>query len=367
MNFSDIRDQHVAVRFLRQVLAQKRMPNGALFWGPEGVGKRSTAIAFAKALNCSAGKDDACGECLSCRKIEHGNHPDLKIIKPTGKTRTIKVALVDEMIDLSSYRPFEAAWRVFIIQDAERMNEPSQNHFLKTLEEPPSATVFLLLSEFPRMLLPTIRSRCQQVRFGALRMETVKSVLLAQRDLPETVAEAIAAISQGQMSRAFDFVDSGKREVVIDVAKRLSAGDDPLALASEFARHLDSQSDALKASLKEEAPDDPQDMTAKEREDRKEELDARVIGLIRRQVMEYLYLFDVWYRDALVINATSDDSRILNRDHLEDLRRVNMQGDDGARIAAIEKARLYIERNLSMERIFRDLFFVLGKPTTAAR
>ena len=94
---------------------------------------------------------------------------------------------------------------------------------------------------------------------------------------------------------------------------------------------------------------------------------ARVAGLIRRQVMEYLYLFDVWYRDALVINATNDPGRILNRDHLDDLRRVNMAGDDGARIAAIEKARVYIERNLSMERIFRDLFFVLGQPTTAAR
>lgn len=118
--------------------------------------------------------------------------PGCEIHQASGReARQIKVELVEEMIDLSSYRPFEGAWRVFIIEDADRMREPAQNHFLNTLEEPPSATMFVLLSEYPRQLLPTVRSRCQPVRFGALRQETVKQVLLAQRDLPESVAGAI--------------------------------------------------------------------------------------------------------------------------------------------------------------------------------
>ena len=93
MGFSQIRDQAIAVRFLQQVLLRGRYPNGMLFWGPEGVGKRTTAIAFAKTLFCTAGTGSACGECLACRKVEHDNHPDLKFIRPAGKTRIIRVEM----------------------------------------------------------------------------------------------------------------------------------------------------------------------------------------------------------------------------------------------------------------------------------
>jgi len=367
MSFESIRDQAVPVRLLRQTLLRGRFPNGMLFWGPAGVGKNTTAVEFAKVLNCEAQNGDACGVCLSCRKIDAGNHADVKIIGPTGKTREIKNDAVDFMNELSSYRPFEGAWRMFLIQDADRIRVEAQNHFLKTLEEPPSATMFVLLTEFPRRLLPTIRSRCQQVRFGALGIDTVKELLLAQRDLPVPVAEAIAAISQGQMSRALDFVDSGKREAVIDVVKRLAGGEDPLALAMGFARHLAAQADAIKAALKEEASDEPQDGTREDREESKKDQLATAEGLVRRDLMEYMYLFEAWYRDAMVLDTTRDPSRVLNRDHLDDLAKP-VGGDHAARIAAIETAWVYIERNLNMERVFRDLFFALSPPlTTSAR
>lgn len=368
MGFEHIRDQEVAVRLVRQVLARGRFPNGMLFWGPAGVGKETTALALAMALNCTAKTGEACGECLGCRKVGHGTHPDVKVIGPSGKTREIKVASIDFMTELASYRPFEGAWRVFLIQDADRMRIEAQNHFLKTLEEPPSATMFVLLSEFPRRLLPTIRSRCQQARFGALRLETVEALLLERRDLPQNVAAAIAAISQGQMSRALDFVDTGKRDAVIDMAKRIAAGEDPLALAVIFAKHLSAQAEAIRATLKEEAPEsDPAfDMSREEREDAKQEQMATAEGLVRRDIMEYMYLLAAWYRDVMVLETTGDESRVLNRDHTDDLRRSGA-GDGSARIAAIEKAWLYIERNLNMERVFRDLFFALAPVTTPAR
>lgn len=351
------------VRLLRQTLARGRFPNGMLFWGPAGVGKNTTAIEFAKVLNCERHDGEACGVCLACRKIDAGNHPDVKIVAPTGKTREIKVEAVDMMNELSAYRPFEGAWRMFLVQDADRIRVEAQNHFLKTLEEPPSATMFVLLSEFPRRLLPTIRSRCQQVRFGALGLDTVRELLLAQRDLPEPVAAAIAAISQGQMSRALDFVDTGKREVVIDVVKRLAEGEDPLALSMVFSRHIATQIDAIKATLKEEGADEPQDGTPEDREESKKEQLATAEGLVRRDLMEYLYLFEAWYRDAMVLETTGDASRVLNRDHLEDLAKP-IGGDHAVRLAAIETAWVYINRNLIKDRIFRDLFFALSPPLT---
>lgn len=355
------------VRLLQQTLARGRFPNGMLFWGPAGVGKTTTAMAFAKALNCERQDGTACGVCLACRKIDAGNHPDVKIITPAGKTREIKIDAIDGMNELSSFRPFEGAWRLFLIQDADRIRIEAQNHFLKTLEEPPSATMFVLLTEFPRRLLPTIRSRCQQVRFGALGMQTVRDLLMAQRDLPDAVAAAIAAISQGQMSRALDFVDSGKREVVIDVVTRLAAGEDPLAVSMMFTRHVSAALDAIKASLKEEAGDEPPDASREDREESKEEQLATAEGLIRRDLMEYFYLFEAWYRDVMVLETTGDPERVLNRDHLEELAKP-VGGDHAARLVAIETAWIYVQRNLVKDRVFRDLFFALAPPlTTAAR
>lgn len=156
------------------------------------------------------------------------------------------------------------------------------------------------------------------------------------------------------MSRAFDFVDSGKREIVIDVVKRLASGEDPLALSDEFAKHLTAQLDAIKASMKEDASETSRDMTADEREDQKEDIEARAEGLIRREMMEYFYLFGVWYRDVMVLETTNDLSRVMNMDHADDLRKP-IAGDHRARIAAIEKSWVYVMRNIARERVIRDL------------
>lgn len=108
------------------------------------------------------------------------------------------------------------------------------------------------------------------------------------------------------MSRAFDFVDSGKREIVIDVVKRLAGGEDPMSLGEEFSKHLAATLEAIKGSIKEELAESSRDMTADEREDQKEENQVRAEGLIRREMMEYFYLFAAWYRDVMVLESTGD-------------------------------------------------------------
>lgn len=362
MSLAQVQDQAVPTRLLRNIITQGRIPNGLLFWGPEGVGKQYAALEFAKALSCQEGAGDACDECLSCRKITNGNHPDVKIIGPTSRSREILKAGIDFINDLASYRPFEANYRVIIIEEADRMRFEAQNHFLKTLEEPPSKTLFILMTASPRKLLPTIRSRCQQVRFGALQPETVKTLLSQHRAISPDIAEAIAAVSQGQMSRAFDLVDTDRRTIIADVLARLGDQEDPIILAAEFAKHLKAEAELIKSKIKTESQEeiDPKEMSKEDLEEQKQAQEALIRALIRRATMENLYLMETWYRDVLVFHNTNGSGRILNTDLTGQLSKVS-PAKITEKFKAIEKAWLYTERNLSTDRVFRDLFCTLSE------
>lgn len=362
MSLAAVRDQDVAVRLLRNMLKRNRIPNGLLFWGPGGVGKRMAAVEFAKAVSCENAEFDACDKCLSCRKIEKGNHPDVAFITPVKRSRIINREAVEAINEMASLRPFESKWRVFVIQEAERMGIPAQNKFLKTLEEPPGNSIFILITENPDQLLPTIRSRCQRVRFGTLRPETVKDLLLEVRDLPEDLAESIAAVSQGQMSRALDLVDSDKRAIVLDIIEKLEGGADPLALASDFAGVLDNMRAQIRDAVQAEFEGVEQEVGREEREEIRKQQMALAEALIRRDIMEYLYLFETWCRDQEVFALTGDAARVLNRDQIPRLEKTPESGAElDRKLAAIERARVYLERFLKEDRVFRDLFFVLAE------
>jgi DNA polymerase-3 subunit delta' len=354
------------VRLLRNMLDRGRVPNGLLFWGPGGVGKRMAAVEFAKAINCrdaKAASIDACDACLSCRKIQNANHPDVAFIAPMKKARIIDKDAIEAMNEMAALRPFESQWRVFIVQEAERMGIPAQNKFLKTLEEPPGKSLFILISEKPDQLLPTIRSRCQRVRFGSLRPQTVKDLLLQVRDLPEDLADSIAAVSQGQMSRALDLVDSDKRPIVLDIVEKLDAGADPLGVAEDFAGVLAATRAQIEVAVKGEFEGPEIEVSRDDREEIKKQQMGLAEALIRRDIMEYLYLFETWCRDREVYALTNDTERVLNRDQIPRLKSAG-QADAGnldRRLAAIERTRLYLERFLNEERVFRDLFFVLAE------
>jgi DNA polymerase III subunit delta' len=360
MSLADIKDQGVPLRLLRNILKQNRVPNGLLFWGPEGVGKRYTAMEMAKAVNCKEVEGDACDQCLSCRRISSGNHPDVKTIAPSGKIRNIGVDTVDFITELAAYRPFESEWRIVLIQDVDRMRAEAQNHFLKTLEEPPSKTAFILQTAFPQRLLPTVRSRCQPVRFGSLKPETVAQILQREHDLDGAAAHALALVAQGQVSRALDLVTTNKRDSVLEMAVRLQRGEDPMLVSELFVAHLKEQTENLKASLKSELEGgEIDDGTREDQEEQKKEQAAYIEGQVRRDYLEYLYLFETWYRDAWVLDATQDEGRLLNRDQAGPLAQYAGQHHP-TRITAIEQAWVYIERNLNIDRVFRDLFFALA-------
>lgn len=360
MSFSHVQDQEVAVQLLQRILRRGRIPNAMLFWGPGGVGKSLAAHEMAKAVNCKERRDDACDQCLQCRKVDHGNHPDVRVVVPTGTSRYIKTAKISEINEICSLRPYESEWRTVIFQDADRMNTTAQNHFLKMLEEPPGRTLFILLSEYPRELLPTIRSRCQGVRFRSLRPETVSALLKRERDLSSEKAASLAALSQGRMDRALELVDSDKRDVALHVVAKLREGADPVELSEQFAKKLATQRKEIEAAIDAELNiNSDETVGAEDKQALKDLRLAHTTAAVRRGILDYLYLLETWYRDEMIYAATHEESKILNQDHLDGFRdRVSTAPEK--KIEAVEKARVYLDRFVNEERVFRDLFFALA-------
>ena len=209
-------DQQVE-RFRRAVLAGK-LPSTFLFVGAAGIGKHSFAIELAKALHCQTHADEqllACGSCPSCRQVAAGVHPDiLQVGLPEGKA-TIPLKLLVGDIDHRmregfcfdmSLKPMASRWRIGVIDSAGRMGRREvQNSILKTLEEPPAHGLLILVAENEEQMIPTIRSRCQLVRFQPLASGDVRQILLDQGHLddPERAGQ-LAALSQGSVGRALE-------------------------------------------------------------------------------------------------------------------------------------------------------------------
>jgi DNA polymerase-3 subunit delta' len=187
MPFRDIEGHRRLLDLLARSIERRTLPPSLIFEGPAGAGKRATAVAVAQALNCMQSGPDACGECAACRKIARSVHPDVLIVEP-GDSGSIKIEQVRDIADRANYRPFEGRRRVIIIDDADALVTAAQNALLKTLEEPPSTSVFILVTSRPDVLLPTVRSRCVRLRFAAGAAEEIDQEARddAERVLAET-------------------------------------------------------------------------------------------------------------------------------------------------------------------------------------
>nr|HEX4312796.1 DNA polymerase III subunit [Kofleriaceae bacterium] len=153
---------------LRAAIGRDRLPHALLFAGPPGAPMMDTAQALAAALNCTAAPGEGCGQCASCEKIAAGIHPDVVTLVREGAAQIIPIENVrSQVIARMGLPPHEGLVRVFVVEEATAMAPPAANALLKTLEEPPRRTMFVLCTTAPEQLLPTIRSRCQRVRFGA--------------------------------------------------------------------------------------------------------------------------------------------------------------------------------------------------------
>ncbi len=197
MSFREIVGHGKSIDILRRIVSSGRIAHAYLFIGPEGTGRKMAAEAFIAALFC--GRDDSCGSCPSCRKLAAGSHPDLHLVQPDGQF--IKIDQVRELQRELAYRPYEAPRKACIIDGADRLNHSSGNALLKTLEEPPGNALMILLATTADNVLPTIRSRCQQLLFSGISTEEIGH-LLRSRGTDDETAQVAASLSDGSIARA---------------------------------------------------------------------------------------------------------------------------------------------------------------------
>ena len=202
--FSEIRGHGATVDFLRQAWRSDRLAHALLFNGPEGIGKRAVALAFAAWAECEVEGDEACGECAACRQIAAGTHPDIKLVEAESGKKEIGIDKAREVKRFTQLAPAAGRVKVAILDDAHRLSAAAQNGMLKTLEDPPSRSILILVSNSPDSLLATVRSRCQRVRFQPLSQEDVASVLVEGHGLDPTEATRLAAVCEGSPRRALD-------------------------------------------------------------------------------------------------------------------------------------------------------------------
>ena len=234
---------------LRRILGAGRLPGAMLLTGEDGIGKKLFALEIARALNCRSPRGvEGCGACPACIRISNFNfpqsaesddwkkiiwtdHPDVGLVVAPKR-----VLLVDQMRLIeceANYRPFEGAARVFLVDDADKLNDSSANALLKVLEEPPHTSHLVLITSRPAMLLPTIRSRCQMIRFSPIAAKEIEKYLILNKIAAAKDARLLARVARGSIGRALS-QDSekltGQRQSMLKVLKALAAGDDRIQL-----------------------------------------------------------------------------------------------------------------------------------------
>jgi len=326
MSFKDIYGHEKQIAVLQASMAKGRVAQAYFFYGMKGIGKRTTAFVFAKALNCRHASEtlDACDTCPSCLKADHVNHPNIVNIEAKGPF--IQRQAITELQDHMKFRPAEGGKRVIIMVDADRMNAVAANALLKTLEEPSQAHVLILVSARPHFLPPTILSRCQQVRFNPLPAKTIARFLTERRRIDGDAAHLLAASAGGSIAKAMETNRESYlnfRQTAMDTIAAMDRTD-PLELLA-FAAEL---------------------------------------GQDRKEVADRLAILMNCYRDALIYKETGEVGSLINGDRLDVIEGM-IESMSGTQILGcirtVEGAAHAIERNANKALTLELMMFKLLK------
>jgi DNA polymerase-3 subunit delta' len=325
LTFGQIAGHRRLLSLVSRALAHDRLPPALLLAGPAGVGKRRVGLTIGSAVNCvkpvatADFEREACGTCATCQRIGRLLHPDVLVVEP-GDSGSIKIEQVRGVVDQAGYRPFEGRRRVVVIDEADALVPAAQHALLKTLEEPPSASLFVLVSSMPDALLATVRSRCPRLRFGALSAAEVAEVLMRDHGYVEGDARASAADAEGSVGRA------------------LSADSADVTTAREDARNLLEQTARVA---------DPS---------RRIEMAKRLVtgkggpAADRRQLAACCRALLSLLRDLGVMAVRQGREELANVDLADSLRTVSANFDRDrslAAFAAVDRALGALERNAS--------------------
>lgn len=250
MSFSSVLGHAREIGILQGAIKSSRVAHAFIFAGPDGIGKKLVARAFATVLNCSSGGDDSCGACADCSMMAGSIHPNLIEIFPVDKDGEkdpeglIRINQIREVQNALRYR-VDRGMKTVIVDGADRLVPAAAHAFLKTLEEPPPGSVIILVTSKPSDFMPTVLSRCQRISFRPLPEEAVKGFLVDVKGLDPNEAGALSRLSGGSLAKACAFIDDGSLQKRREVIHRLSLiGPSDVAEALKLAEDL-SKTDGL--------------------------------------------------------------------------------------------------------------------------
>lgn len=373
MRFSEILHQPRAMGLIRRALRGGRTHHAFLFDGPEGVGKELAARALAARLLCQADSlatdADACGNCPACRVFIAGNHSDFHLVQrglhkfhPERTVRSSKglvlgVDLIRHfVIEPAGTTPSQGRRRIFVIRDAERMNEDAQNCLLKTLEEPPPNAVLILLTSSPARLLPTIRSRCQQISFDRLPTSFVAAETARRTRLTPASAAALAFLADGRLGvalrgHAIDLLDALER-----ISELLTASDfeHPERFSKALLEVAETLATRARKADRGESAAVAEETATEDEPDEEDDSPGRVSGSklptdeLRDALKQVLSLIAAIYREALIVRAGAQPLRGLpGLAAPEKLASDQSLSELEAAIRAITAAEWMLDRNVS--------------------
>jgi DNA polymerase-3 subunit delta' len=325
MSFGDIYGHEKKIEILKKTLAQKRTGHAYLFSGIPAIGKRTLALEFIKAINCERPESisDSCGQCASCRKIQHASHPDVFFVEAEGQF--IRIASIRQIQERTKCRPLEAKRRAFIIDDADKMNEESANALLKMLEEPSLVNILILITARPYSMPQTIISRCQHMRFNPLDCETVARFLVAEMGMDNQKALLLTSLSGGSIGNAMEL---NKEDIV--------------AYRNELLNMLSSTSRKDPFSLINF---------------------ASFMGQKKNGVRQGLNILSSFFRDVLVFKEVGKEEKLINRDNFSFVSACagRLSGEQILQnLAQIEKAADIIEQNVNKSLTLETMAFKLN-------
>jgi DNA polymerase-3 subunit delta' len=322
MGFTEIIGHRKQLDILRAALVAGRLHHAYLFLGPDGVGKRTVALALARAIHCAETVGDFCGRCVNCARISDGNHPDVRLIEPLADKKEISIQQVRDLERELNYRSFGGKRKIVIIDPATLMNLSGQNALLKTLEEPPEDSLIILIASNAGGLLPTVRSRCLPLSFAPLPRHEVAAFLQSKCSMRPEDAKLFAAMGMGSIGAAAsldqdDLIE--KRRVWSGMVGSLEAGDYHAAMIA-----------------------------------------AEALAANRDEALKFFKWAQCWYRDLLIHAVVGDQDALVNLDMQEQIEQQSDAVGIARALAAqgpIAGAAAAIQRNLNRRMVLEKFLF----------
>ena len=327
--FEEILGNEMVKDHFKKAIANHKISHAYILTGEAGMGRKSIANAFAMTLLCEKGGSEPCMNCHACKQVMSGNHPDL-IYVTHEKPGSIGVDDVREQInDTIMIRPYSSYYKIYIVDEAEKMTVQAQNALLKTIEEPPAYAVIILITTNQEAFLPTILSRCVQMKLKPLKDFTIKSYLTQNLHIPEKDADICAAFARGNLGKAIHLASSDEFKELFQKVMVLvkNVGTMDISMLLDCIREMKEQN---------------------------------------FDIGEVLDLMQFWYRDVLMFKVTKDMNLLIFKNEYKMINETGEKVDYAgleAILAAIDTARTRLNANVNMELAMELLLLTMKNPS----